>query len=132
MNSSSLKEKKEILLSYMKANVGPILVDFIHGEDIDNAYTIEADTSLKDLNGTYDNDKLIPPNWYTKMTNRKILVIDRIDTISKKSQLKFHELLKYRKMGTFKLNDDCIILVTTESTDKSKINPEILNLLVWI
>ena len=29
-----MREKKEMLLSYVKANIAPILVDFIFGQDL--------------------------------------------------------------------------------------------------
>ena len=32
-----MENKKEILLSYIKANVAPILVDFISGKDLNGA-----------------------------------------------------------------------------------------------
>ena len=32
-----MKDKKEIIMTYIKENVAPILVDFIFGEDILNS-----------------------------------------------------------------------------------------------
>ena len=35
-----MENKKEILLSYIKANVAPILVDFISGKDLNGAVAV--------------------------------------------------------------------------------------------
>ena len=49
-----MENKKEILLSYIKANVAPILVDFISSKDFDDAVVIPANVDIKELNGHYD------------------------------------------------------------------------------
>lgn len=129
-----MRNKREMLLSYIKANVAPILVDFIFGKDLDNAVVLPANISSKELNGHYDGIDFMPPKWFNEIlnTNNKLLVIDRIDTISKDEQLKFGELLKYRKISTFELPKDCIIIVTAEEINKDKINEEIFSLIVRI
>lgn len=49
-----MENKKEILLSYIRANVAPILVDFISGNDINGAVVLPANVDVKELNGHYD------------------------------------------------------------------------------
>ena len=67
------------------------------------------------------------------LTNaNRILVIDKIDTISKEEQLKFCELLEHRKISTFNLPDNCTIIVTANEINKDKINEEIFSLAALI
>lgn len=62
----------------------------------------------------------------------KFLVIDKIDTILKEEQLKFCELLEYRKISTFELPKNCVIIVTANEINKDKINEEIFSLVARI
>jgi hypothetical protein len=130
-----MKDKKEILLSYIKANVVPILVDFISGKDLNGAVVLPANVDVKELNGHYDGADFIPPKWLNEIlsTNASsILVIDKIDTILKEEQLKFCELLEHRKISTFELPKNCIIIVTANEINSDKINEEILSLVARI
>lgn len=130
-----MENKIEMLLSYIKANIAPVLVDFISGKDLNNAVLIPANIDINELNGHYENTDFFPPKWYKDILNseeNKILVIDKIDTISKDEQLKFCELLEYRKISTFELPKNCIIIVTASEVNKDKINKEILSLVARI
>ena len=62
----------------------------------------------------------------------KILIIDKIDSVSKEEQLKFCELLEHRKISTFSLPENCVILVTANEVNKNKISEEIYSLVVQI
>ena len=130
-----MEERREMLLSYIKANVAPILVDFIFGNDLKGAVVLPANIDEKELNGHYEDADFRPPKWLNEIlsTNaNKILVIDKIDTISKEEQLKFCELLEYRKISTFNLPDNCVIIVTANEINKDKINEEIFSLVARI
>ena len=130
-----MENKKEILLSYIKANVTPILVDFISRKDLNGAVILPATIDVKELNGHYDGADFMPPKWFDEIlsTNEnKILVIDRIDTISKEEQLKFCELLEYRKISTFELPKSCVIIVTANEINKDKVSEEIFSLVARI
>ena len=130
-----MEEKKEMLISYIKANVAPILVDFIFGEDFDNAVILPANIDKKELNGHYEGVDFLPPKWLDEIlntSNKRLLVIDRIDTISKEDQMKFGELLEYRKISTFDLPKDCVIIVTANKNNKENINEEIISLTAMI
>ena len=130
-----MKDKRELLLSYIKANVAPILVDFISGKDLNGAVVVPASVDVKELNGHYDGTDFMPPKWLNEIlsTNAsKILVIDKIDLISKKEQLKFCELLEHRKISTFELPENCIIIVTANEINKDKISEEIFSLVARI
>lgn len=130
-----MKNKRELLLSYIIANVAPILVDFISGNDITGAAILPANIEVSELNGHYDGTCFMPPKWLNEIlsTNEsKILVIDKIDTISKAEQVKFCELLEHRKIATFDLPRNCVIVVTANEINKNKINEEIFSLTAWI
>ena len=130
-----MEDKKEMLLSYIKANVAPILVDFISGQDFKGAVVLPANIDVKELNGHYDGADFMPPKWLNEIlsTNaNRILVIDKIDTISKEEQLKFCELLKYRKISTFNLPESCAIIVTANEINKDKISEEVFSLVARI
>lgn len=130
-----MENKKEMLLSYMRANVAPILVDFISGKDLNGAVVVPANVDVKELNGHYDGAGFMPPKWLNEIlsTNAsRILVIDKIDEISKEEQLKFCELLKYKKISTFELPKNCVIIVTANEINKDKINEKIFSLVARI
>ena len=128
-----MKDKKEMLLAYIKTNVAPVLVHFMLASDFSDAIVLSANTTLTELNGHYENIEFVPPKWYTNLLNisgNKYLIIDQIDTISKKEQKKFIEILKYRKISTFHLPSDCRIIITTNEVDK--VDEEILSLVAMI
>ena len=130
-----MENKKELLMAYINANVAPMLVDFISGEDISGAMIVSANIDTKELNGHYEGIEYIPPKWYNDLVNNnnyKILVIDLIDTITKEEQAKFIELLKYRKISTFELPKDCVIIITAKEINKDKINEEVYSLVAQI
>ena len=130
-----MESKKEILLSYIKANIAPILVDFMSGKDLPDATILSSNIDAKELNGHYEGENFVPPKWLNEILNSntsKILVIDKIDTITKEEQMKFVEILKYRKVSTFELPNNCIIIVTVNEISKDKINEEIFSLVVRI
>ena len=127
-----MENKKELLMSYIKANVAPILVNFISGKDIPGAIVISADVDVKELNGHYDGADYMPPKWYNELVtnnNSKVLVIDLIDSINKEEQLKFIELLEYRKISTFELPKDCVIIVTIQLCGRAMLAPTVYILL---
>ncbi len=130
-----MKERYKMLLSYLKSNVAPILVDFISSSDLKDAIVLPANINLKELTGHYEGTIFMPPKWLNKIlsgdTNR-ILVIDNIDAVSKEEQMKFGELLKYRKISTFDLPDNCRIIITAKEINSEKINEEIFSLTALI
>ena len=96
---------------------------------------LQANIDANELNGYYDGSSFNPPNWLFEILNTKaskILVIDKIDSISKEEQLKFSELLEYRKISTFELPKNCIIIVTANEINKEKISEEIFSIVVPI
>lgn len=130
-----MEKRQELLMSYIRANVAPILVDFISGKDVKGAVVIPANIDNKELIGHYDGIDFMPPKWLSEVTQTnesKFLIIDKIDTISKEEQLKFCELLEHRKISTFELPKSCVIIVTANEINKDKINEGIYSLVAQI
>ena len=122
-----MKEKRELLSTYISNNVAPILEDFLF--DIPDSVVISADVSSEELLDINE------PEWFRLIksnSDAKLLVIDRIDSISKDEQVKFLELLKYRKVGTLELPKNCVIIITANEINKNTINQEIYSLVAHI
>ena len=126
--------KRELLMSYIKSNVVPILVDFIDGNSIPNSVILPANLEITELNGHYDNTEFKPPEWLNKFeeSTPTILVIDKIDSIPKNEQTKFVEILKYRQVSTFELPKNTVIVVTAKEINENTINEEIYSLVAHI
>ena len=126
--------KRELLMSYIKSNVAPILVDFIDGNNIPNSVVLPANLEISELNGHYDNTEFVSPEWLNKLegSTPTILVIDKIDSIPKNEQTKFVEILKYRQVSTFELPKNTVIVVTAKEINENTINEEIYSLVAHI
>lgn len=126
--------KRELLMSYIKSNVAPILVDFIDGNNIPNSVVLPASCEITELNGHYDNTEFVSPEWLNKLEDSTptILVIDKIDSIPKNEQTKFVEILKYRQVSTFELPKNTVIVVTAKEINENTINEEIYSLVAHI
>lgn len=127
-------EKREMLMSYIKSNVAPILVDFIDGNSIPNSVVLPANCEITELNGHYENAEFKSPKWLNKLEESasSILVIDKIDSIPKNEQTKFIEILKYRQVSTFELPKNTVIVVTAKEINENAINEEIYSLVAHI
>ena len=129
------EEKLKTLIEYIKTNVGPILVDFITEEYLPSMVKINADCSIADLNGHYEGIEFVAPKWYQELTKddeAKILLINNIDSINAEEQSKFVEIIKYRKVSTFELPKNTIIILTADKINKETINEEIYTLVAHI
>ena len=127
--------QKELLMTYIKSNIAPILIDFIDGDNIPNSILLPADCKKEELNGHYVETEFCPPKWFNIIESTKapsILVIDKIDSITKEEQTKFIEILKYRKVSTFELPTNTVIVVTANKINESTINEEIYSLVAHI
>ena len=61
--------KRELLMSYIKSNVAPLLVDFIDVNSIPNSVILPANCEMAELNGHYDNIEFVSPEWLKKLEN---------------------------------------------------------------
>lgn len=130
-----MESRKEMFLSYIKTNITPILTDIELEKDFEGNVILPADIDKKELNGHYVGKEFKPPKWFEEVTRTnksKALIIEKIDTISKEEQLKFCELLEHRKISTFELPKNCVILLTAKEINKEKISEEIYSLVAKI
>ena len=125
-------DKKELLLEYLKINIGPILEDILFGSDIEDSVILLSNISRDELTGHYEGINYVPPKWFDELKNKKILVIDNIDLMDKEEQIKFIEIIKYRKISTFEIDKDIRIIVTAKNINKNTINSEIYSLSINI
>lgn len=110
-----------LLKDYIANNITPVLVkDSMYDVVSSLGETIDASCSLDDLNGYYDEENNFkPPKWYDKVKEKKLLIIKNIDSIPVKEQKKFGEILKYKKVNEFSL-DDCFVILTYGDKELSR------------
>lgn len=128
------KERLEMLNEYIKSGITPILIENMPASVFDNATILDANCDISDLNGHYENINFVAPSWYNKLKQNqtKMLVINNINEIDVNEQTKFIEILKYKKISTFDLPKDCIIIVTAKNLKERPINEEVYSLLAHI
>ena len=125
-------EKITMLKNYIISNTLPIMIDFIEGKYIPDSVILQANCNITELNGHYVDKEFVAPKWFNELNNKILLVIDNIDSISKEEQLKFIELLKYRKVSTFELPKNVVIIITAKKISRETINEEIYSLVAHI
>ena len=131
------KEKINLLKNYIKSGVSPLLIQNVSINSFENTVVIDSNIDVSELNGHYEETEFCPPYWYKELLNKSqenvvVLVIDKINEIPLKEQTKFVELLKYKKISTFELPKNCIIIVTCSDLTNKKINEEVYSLLAQI
>lgn len=110
------KEKIEIIQSYLNNNVAPLLIENVPLEVFPTAIILSANCDITELNGHYEGAEFVSPKWYQKLLSKtetkRVLIISNIDEVSKEEQEKFKEILKYKKISTFDLPNNTIIVLT--------------------
>ena len=127
-------ERMEMLEGLLKSKVSPVLIENFPASIFTDAVIIESNCNIEDLNGHYEGMDFMPPEWYKKLENltEKVLVISNINKIPVSDQKKFIEILKYKKVSTFDLPSNTIILVTASNLEENKINEEVYSLMAHI
>lgn len=127
-------ERMEMLEGLLKSKVSPVLIENFPASIFTDAVIIDSNCSIEELNGHYEGVDFCPPEWYKNLENlpEKILVISNINKIPESEQKKFVEILKYKKISTFDLPDNTIILVTASNLEENKINEEVYSLMAHI
>lgn len=131
------KERLNILENYIKFGESPLLIQNISANFFNNAVVIGSNIDRLELNGHYESTEFCPPAWYKELIEKSkikhaILVIENINEISLDEQTKFIEILKYRKVSTFDLPLNCLIIVTCSDLTFNRINEEVYSLLAQI
>lgn len=130
-------EKLNLLENYIKYKISPILVESFPTNTLKNSIVLPANINKTELNGHYENIEFCPPSWYKELLEKSkkgyvILIIDNINTVSLEEQNKFIEILKYKKISTFELPKNCLIIVTYKKLNDKKISEEVYSLLAQI
>ena len=133
MKKVDLESLKELLL----LNEYPILVEDISNELFENAVILNNDCDISSLNGHYEGVDFVAPDWYNILVEkckngRSLLIINGINNSEIDEQLKFIEILKYRKISTFDLPKTCSIIVTAYDIKNKPIAEEIYSLVAYV
>lgn len=131
------KERFNLLENYIKSGISPLLVQNIPSNSFKNSVVIKANIDRSELNGHYENIDFCPPLWYKELIekskiNTTVLVIENINEIKLEEQTKFIEILKYKKISTFELPKNCLVIVTCSNLTTNKINEDVYSLLAQI
>lgn len=129
------EERLVLLEKYLKSGISPILIQNVSSTLFENAVIIKSNVDKSELNGHYEGIDFQPPVWYKQLLEKckkglTFLLIENINEIDEQQQAKFIEILKYKKVSTFELPENCMIIVTC--LNKNKINEEVYSLLVHI
>ena len=127
-------KRKVLLESLLKSGISNILIKDIDLNDLDNSVTLESECNTDELVGHYEGIRYVAPIWYQKLIKleQPILIIKDINKINEDDQRKFIEILKYKKISTFELPKNCLIILTLNSSYKNKIEEEISTLVAEI
>lgn len=130
------QEKLTLLNEYLKIGMSPILIEDIDAKVIQDAIILPASSDSSQLNGHYESINFVAPNWYQELINQKnpypILIIENLNQLNANDQLKYIEILKYKKVSTFDLPKNCIILVTVTNLKEKHLSEEVYSLLTHI
>ena len=131
------KERLNLLENYIKSGVSPLLIKNISSSAFNNSVIIKSNIDRSELNGHYENAEFCPPQWYKELLAKSkasiaVLVIENINEIKLEDQTKFIEILKYKKVSTFELPKNCLVIVTCSDLTTNKINEEVYSLLAQI
>ena len=131
------KERLNLLENYIKSGVSPVLIKNIPSSAFNNSVIIRSNIDRSELNGHYENTEFCPPQWYKELLAKSkasiaVLVIENINEIKLEDQTKFIEILKYKKVSTFELPKNCLVIVTCSDLTTNKINEEVYSLLAQI
>ena len=133
MKKLDLESLKKLLM----LNEYPILVEDIPNELFENSVILNNDCDISLLNGHYEGVNFVAPDWYNILTEKckdglTLLIINGINNIDREEQLKFVEILKYKKISTFDLPKNCSIIVTAYDLENKPIAEEIYSLVASV
>lgn len=131
------QERLNLLENYIRAGMSPLLIQNFPSDSFNNSVVINSNIDRAELNGHYENTDFCPPIWYKELLEKSkikytVLVIENINEISLEEQTKFIEILKYKKISTFHLPENCLVIVTCSDLSVNKINEEVYSLLAQI
>ena len=121
------KEKIIFLNNYLKSGINVILLEDFRSEVFENNVTLTRNSSVC---GHYEGIEFKAANWYYELLNseEKILVIKDINKMDLNEQTKFIEIIKYKKVNTFDLPENTVIILLANNLKEYKLNEEIASL----
>lgn len=131
-------EKLEIIHDLVLSNVSPIVVkdttELLAFTQMHKCATTVINAKHSDVELELLGNK--EPSWLTDANEDKgekfnLLIIDNFFEIKHDEQMRFFELLKHRKVYTWKLNDTIVIILKGKKSEKSKVNQTLLSLLTF-
>lgn len=128
-------EKLKILKEYIKKGDVAILLEDIKKEAFEDAVVLDGDCSLDNFNGHYEGINFIPPKWYLELAKKKdykILLLNNINKVSLEKQKHFVEIIKYRKISTFELPKNTIIILVCSDLKNYRLSSEIYSLVAQV
>lgn len=129
--------KLEMIENYIKSGVSPILLEEVPTELFHNAVVLDADCDDTLLTGHYEDVEYVAPKWYGEVVEKSenaysLLLVPELNGIPEDEQLKFMELFKYKKISTFDLPENCVIVVTCSGLKENPLAEDIYRLMVHI
>lgn len=130
------QEQVELIKEYMSLGF-PILIDHSVSNIFQNPVILDSKCEPSELNGHYEKMEFVAPDWYQTIqekskTTSPILIIQNINQLPLTEQTKFIEILKYKKVSTFPLPKNCVIVVTFDSSKENLIHEEVSSLLAKV
>ena len=130
-------EKADVLNASLKAGISPILMKDVTSDTFINSVVLKANIDKSELVGHYEDVEYLPPAWYDELIEKSkngysMLVIENINEVSVEEQTKFIEILKYKKVSTFDLPKNCLIVVTCINSSEKRLNEEIDSLVAYV
>ena len=128
------REKINTLETYLNSGLTNILIENVKKEIFEDEIILNYDIPVEELNGHFEGINFEPPSWYKDLinNNKKILVINDINKLEYNEQTKFIEILKYKKISTFLLPNDLVVIVLVNNLKENKINEEVYSLLAFV
>lgn len=131
-------KKTELLELYITNYVAPILIESMEEIDLKNGVEIEGDCDVTNLQGHFnESGEYQIPYWLKILIEnsdkkRTLLIIKNITDIEEDDQMKFYEIMKYRKLNTIQIPDNCVIIATCGNLKEKPINQNIYPLMAHI
>lgn len=127
----------ERLKGLMSISNEPILVNDVKFNNNGLDVVIDSKISIDELNDKFVDGKYVTPNWYNDLVNKSkerktALVIENINDIDEVAQAKFIDIIKYKKIGLYKLPENIAIFITYNTSSEYKLNDNIASLVMYM
>ena len=125
----------ERLRELMSISNEPILVNDVKFNNTGLDVVIDSKISIDELNDKFVDGKYVTPDWYNDLVNKSkerktALVIENINDIDEVAQAKFIDIIKYKKIGLYKLPENIAIFITYNTSSEYKLNDNIASLVM--